>query len=318
MKKVRLLIVLIVLSQIGCSRDTFAQRTTSNSQFKGPFSLSLKPGPGPARYYRSRTLYNTLGDVDGAVLNSFVVMGDYKRQFVGLREDGCAMEEFEWQNVRIAHLPVPDGKQVASHKLPFAEHFTYRICFNDHYATVMDVVDYSKLPRTVEGVLFYEQILDSHSPFDLALTRSHGPAQKLRFIGDESKLPPAENHELDFRPFGSFHFSRREGYTLRLIGLTTRDGQEAAIINFGELRGPGLFDSNMKIGNQVITQRLTTQTWGTMVVSLHDGFPLWSTLLERVDNLSHCQDPKNPTFGYFRQVVVETISKAEFEAGLGK
>lgn len=311
-----ILILLLAWTLVGGLQHAISQPRSASSIFKGPFHLELKPAPGPARYYRSRTLYNSLGDVKGGVLSSFVVAGDFRRQFTGYRKDGCALEEFRWRNVRITTRSPADGKELGTRRIPFAEDFTYRICFEDSFAVVTDAIDYSSLPRTLDGLLFYEQIVDSHHPFDVALTRSHGSTQGLRFVGDEVQLPYFKEHELSFRPLGYWHFYGRDGYRLRLTGLTTRNGETGAVINYGEFSGPGLFDSNLKMaGDQMVSEKEATQTWGTIVVSLKDGVPLWATLLERVDRLDRSKDPKNPILGFFREVVVETIDRSEFDSG---
>ena len=278
--------VLVLGGAVWAALSTIAQtHGPLLSALKSPFSLERCHPPEQAHHYRSSTQYDGLTDTTGKLVYRYIVSGEFRRKVVGFREDGCPLEEFQWRNVKITYLSPQDGAITGVKDLDFAEDFTYRLCFEDDYNDISELVDHSNLPNTLEGFLFYEQIIDAHSPFDTLLTRKHGKIHQLVAVGTVVELPAREvPAAVDFRPFGYWEFHPQGGArrTSKFVGLTLVDGQVGAIVETGPSDVPTPFDSSTTMGNQTFTQRMITDTWAQVVVSLEDRLPLGGRMYERV------------------------------------
>lgn len=295
------------------------------SSLKRSFSLERRKALTQPRYYRIACRYTNLSDVKGGMIGRLLVSGDFTRRAVGPRKDGCILDEFRWKNLQVTTLSLKDGTPENTRPLPFAEDFTYTICFENNYGDVSEelnrVFDRSKLPATLDGFLFFEQMVDAHSPADITLIRRRGVVQGLTAVGKESSVPEGpEPGILDFRPFGYFKFypTPETKTHVRFTGLTVLDGQVAAVLDIGGINTPVIFDISMKMGNQTIEAKAMTQFWSQMLFSVEEQLPLRSTMIERTDNIGHCQSPGGLASGTLRHIELYRISEAEFKAGTGR
>jgi hypothetical protein len=283
------------------------------SLLKRPFALERRYELDQVRYYRSSSRYDGISDATGTLAYRYVVSGEFRRKVVGFREDGCALEEFQWKDVKITYLSPQDGAITAVKDLDFAEGFTYGLCFEDDYNDISELVDHSSLPHTLEGLLFFEQIIDSHSPFDWLLTRKHGKIHQLSTLGTVAELPVRTGtNAVDFRPFGYWEFYPQGPRTASLVGLTLVEGQVGAIVETGPADVPTPFDSSIKMGEQTVTQKLITDWGGQVVVSLEDHLPLSGQMYERATPLGGGQTSGSAFAAIHRKISLARISATEF------
>lgn len=290
-----------------------AQGSSLRPDVKGQFNLERHYSIKGPHYYHSSSRYDGFNGATGDLVYRFTVSGDFRRRVVGPREDGCVLEEFHWKNVKITYVSPQDGKAINVKPLPFAEGFTYQLCFEDDFGDISELVDHSKLPKTIDGLLFYEQIIDAHSPFDWMLTRKHGLIHRLSKAGTELELPERrESSAVDFRPFGYWEFHSRGPRTAKFIGLTLVEGVVGAILELPPTDVPVPFDSTMTAGEQTVTQKLITDWWGQVAISLDDHLPLWGRMYERATPLGKDQRPDPALACIHRKLSLARITAAEF------
>ena len=306
------LFLLLVAGQPG--RAPAAQGSSSHPDVRKQFNLERHYDIKGPHYYHSSSRYDGFNGATGELVYRFTVSGDFRRRVVDPRKDGCVVEEFLWKNAKITYVSPQDGKVINVKPLPFAEGFTYQLCFEDDYGDISELVDHSKLPKTIDGLLFYEQIIDAHSPFDWMLTRKHGLIHRLSTAGTELELPERkESSAVDFRPFGYWEFHSRGPRTSKFIGLTVVKGETGAILELSPTDVPVPFESTMGAGEQTVVQKFITDWWGQVAISLDDHLPLWGSMYERATPLGKDQRPGPPLACIHRRLALARITAAEFE-----
>jgi len=290
------------------------QQKDSNPDVTKPFALARRYDTSSVGYYHSSSRYDGLSAAKGELAYRFTVSGDFRRKVIGPREDGCVLEEFKWRNVKITYFSTKDQTILNVKDLPFAEGFTYRLCFEDEYNDISELVDHSRLPNTMDGFLFYEQIIDAHSPFDWLLTRKHGQIHLFSTAGTVVELPRRDGVDaVDFRPFGYWQFYPvGTPQSARFQGLTLVDGEVGAMIELLPPDVPIPFDSTVNAGEQTVRQKMVTDWWGQVAMSTRDGLPLWGEMYERATPVARDQLTATSLASIQRKVSLSRIPSTQF------
>jgi hypothetical protein len=308
-KIIFLIVILFLLFMLVFIADISAQTRELRDLLSRPFRLPPRHDSGEKVFFRIRTVYLDM-DPSGKVAQTQVLEGFFSRERTD-REGREPSDRFRWA---YAQQGSRSGRgDVTGYKvLPFSKDFVYTF---DEWTPEKFPVDLSTLPKTMDGWLFFVNLLDAHT-FDV-IVRFEGYEGELRHIGDSAFLP-AEGIPvaMDFPPlFTDTSFTNAPFYTT-FRGITLYGNAPCAVLVFRA------DDCRLRLTTDVNGTKISSSGVsyykGEIFYSLDTGEIEWAQLWERVDlSLDAVPAPYNRQTTR-REITLERLSETEYHRLVAK
>lgn len=276
------------------------------------YDLSLKGKKGDIDYYRMRTVYYH-GNELGVIQNKDELIGSFKRKILETGQKSLVVR-YIWKNVCTGYGAQPQEEITTWKPLSFAEGFTYELDFFDP-DYFLSSIDIKGIPKTMEGMRFWVNIMDAHAQFELLRTEAHGGINQIRKIGDRVSSPEA--HQAggwDLPPLIMDSKFANGDYDTHFIGLSVVDGKMSAVLEY--INSDSRLSSKMEMtSNLIFDQDGTSNFWGHIFVDLESGKLIRGDLYEYVVVLIK-GIPQLSSMRIFERRYVEIIkiTKDQFES----
>ncbi len=271
-----------------------------------PLPLKLRYKIGETLYYRL-IRQNINFKMDGSKFGEFKAIAYFTRTRVKDDSEGRVREKFTWKSFAVGQSMTPNQPVKLSY-LKEAENFSLVISVQDEDAITK--LDFSELPRTIEGLWFMIMAWDALT-FD-GLTRSSPyfkfPDSALLGTVIKSTRGPYD-FLFEYPPLvtnSKYHFSGKN-YS-KVLGVSVVKNIPCVIIEFSNSENIVLMNLNLKPVE--IKSKGFEHFWGKTYLSLKDGRIVKGELIAPVTMV---QDIKMPGQEKPNHVEFFTLQKLELE-----
>lgn len=243
------------------------------------YDLSLKGKKGDVDYYRMKTVYYH-GNELGVIQNKDELIGSLKREILEAGQKSLVVR-YTWKNLRAGFGAQPQEEITTWNPLSFAEGFTYEVDFLDP-EYFLSSIDIKGIPKTMEGMRFWVNIMDAHAQFELLRTKAHGSISQIRKIGDRVTSPGAhQTGGWDLPPLITDSKFTNGDYDTQFVGLGIVDGKTSAVLEY--INSDSRLSSKIEMTSKLILdQDGTSNFWGHIFVDLESGKLIRGDLYEYV------------------------------------
>jgi len=271
-----------------------------------PLPLKLRYRIGETLYYRL-IRQNINFKMDGSKFGEFKAIAYFTRTRIKNDSEGRIREKFIWKSFAVGQSMTPNQPVKLSY-LKEAENFSFVISVQDEDAITK--LDFSELPRTIEGLWFMIMAWDAVT-FD-GLTR---PSEYFKFpysapIGTVIKSTRGPyDFFFEYPPLvtnSKYHFSGKN-YS-KVLGVSVVKNIPCVVIEFSNSENIVLMDLNLKPVE--IKSRVFEHFLGKTYLSLKDGRIVNGELIAPVTVV---QDIKMPGQEKPNHVEFFTLQKLELE-----
>lgn len=298
------LLVFAGLSFISCNSQNI------QTQLAKDYDLSLNDQEGDVDYFRMKTIYYH-GNHLGIMKDRDEVWGTFHREVLKASQESF-VAKYTWKDVRMGHSPTIKEEITKWKPLPFAEGFTYETDLFGVY--FLETIDTTDIPKTMEGMRFWVNIMDAHAQFELLRTETHGSISQIKKIGDRVSTPGAHTEgEWDFPPLVTDSNFANGDYDSLFTGLSLVDGKTCAVLEY--INADSRLSSKMQMTpKMILKQDGTSNFWGHIFVDLESGKLIKGDLYEYV--IVQIEGPpfSAPMRLFERRIVeIEKITKNEYD-----
>jgi hypothetical protein len=239
------------------------------------------------------------------------VLGTFKRELLKASQESF-VAKYTWKDVRMGHSPTIKEEITKWKPLPFAEGFTYETDLFGVY--FLETINTTDIPKTMEGMRFWVNIMDAHAQFELLRTETHGSISQIKKIGDRVSTPGAHTEgEWDFPPLVTDSTFANGDYDTIFTGLSLVDGKTCAVLEY--INADSRLSSKMQMTpKMILKQDGTSNFWGRIFVDLESGKLIKGDLYEYVIVQIEGAPFSKPMRLFERRIVeIEKITKNEYE-----
>ena len=232
------------------------------------FDLSLKDKEGDMDYFRMKTIYYH-GNELGIIQNRDELIGSFKREVLKVSSESF-VARYTWKSLRSGHGAKTRGEITDWKLLSFAEGFTYELdLFDSGFLSEFDV---KNIPKTMEGMRFWVNIMDAHAQFELLRTETHGGISRIKSIGDRVVTPGAhQTGGWDLPPLITESEFTNGDYDTMFTGLSVVEGKTCAVLEY--INSDSRLRSKMQMNpKMILKQDGTTNFWGHIFIDLKKYF----------------------------------------------
>lgn len=232
------------------------------------YDLSLKGKKGDIDYYRMKTVYYH-GDELGVIQNKDELIGSFKREILETSQKSLVVR-YTWKNLRTGYGAQPQEEITTWKPLSFTEGFSYELdLFDPEY--FLSSIDIKNIPKTMEGMRFWVNIMDAHAQFELLRTEVHGSISQIKKIGDRVTSPGAhQTGGWDLPSFITDSKFTNGDYDTQFVGLSVVDGKTSAVLEY--INSDSRLSSKIEMTPKLIfDQDGTSNFWGHIFVDLESG-----------------------------------------------
>jgi len=275
------------------------------------YDLSLKDKEGDVDYYRMKTVYYH-GNALGIIQSRDELIGSFKREVLKTNQESF-VARYTWKSLRAGH-GTKSQEEITNWKLlSFAEGFTYELdLFDPGFLSTFDI---KNIPKTMEGMRYWVNIMDAHAQFELLRTETHGSISRIKKIGDRVATPGAhQTGGWDLPPLITESEFTNGDYDTLFSGISVVDGKTCAVLEY--INSDSRLSSKMQMGpKMILKQDGTTNFWGHIFVDLKSGKLIRGDLYEYVVVLIEGLPLPEPLRSFERRYVeIEKITKDQFES----
>ncbi|MCK4932687.1 MAG: hypothetical protein KAT01_11005, partial [Candidatus Aminicenantes bacterium] len=259
-------------SIISCDSQNF------QSQLTKEYDLSLNDQEGDVDYFRMKTIYYH-GNHLGTMKDRDEVLGSFQREVLKVSQESL-VAKYTWKDVRIGHSPTIKKEITEWKPLSFAEGFTYETDLFGIY--FLETIDTTDIPKTMDGMRFWVNIMDAHAQFELLRTETHGSISQIKKIGDRVSTPGAHQEGgWDFPPLITDSTFANGDYDTMFVGLSLADEKTCAVLEY--INADSRLSSKMQMTPKMLFyQDGTSNFWGHIYVDLESGKLIKGDLYEYV------------------------------------
>lgn len=298
---------------------TSSEMNQDKVSLKEPLPLKLRYKVGETLYYRL-IRHNINFKMDGLKFGELKAIAYFTRTRVENDNQGRVKEKFIWKSFRVGQSMMPDQPVKMSY-LKKAEDFLLTISVQDE--DILNKLDFSKLPRTIEGLWFMIMAWDAIT-FD-------GPARPQRnFEFPDTALIDTEIRDtrgpwefpFEYLPLvtdSKYFFSGK--FCSKVIGISLEKDIPCAVIEF--LASENKVLMNLQLKPVTVKNRAFEHFWGKTYLSLEDGRIVRGelhapTLIVQDLWMPNQKEPTHSEYFVLQKLELELLSPEEFDLEVKK
>lgn len=305
-----ILLMLLLISFTTHSLSSFNSQKIPTLLAKG-YDLSLKDNEGDVDYFRMKTIYYH-GNNLGIIQNRDELIGFFKREVLKTSQESF-VARYAWKSCRTGYGTKPQEEITNWKPFSFAEGFMYELdLFDPGFLSTLDTKD---IPKTMEGMRFWINIMDAHAQFELLRTETHGSISRIKKIGDRVATPSAgQTGGWDLPPLITDSKFTNGDYDTLFTGLSIVDSKTCAVLEY--INSDSRLSSKVQMNPKLIFNLDgTTNFWGHIFVDLESGKLIRGDLYEYVVVLIRGPSIPEAMRRFERRYVeIEKITKGQFES----
>jgi len=318
-KKITVILLLLSVLFLTAFLVYCSEESQNKVSLQEPLPLKLRYRIGETLHYRL-IRHNINFKMDGSKFGEMKAVAYFTRTRVESDSQGRIREKFTWKSFAAGQTMTPE-QPVELSFLKEAEDFSLIFSVQDEDA--LTKLDFSALPRTIEGLWFMIMTWDAVTFDGLARTNKHFNLPDSAPIGTEIKSTRGPYDFLfEYPPLitdSKYSFSGKN-YS-RIMGVSLVKNNPCVIIEFSNSENVILM--NLDLRPVKIKSRGFEHFWGKTYLSLKDGRIVKGELVAPITMIQDIQlpgrkEPNHAEFFVLQELELDLLSPEEFSSEITK